>query len=262
MSIHPTAIVEPGAVLGAGVRIGPYCVVGPQVELGDGVELISHVAVAGQTRIGARTRVWPFASVGHQPQDLKYRGEATRLEIGADCMLREHSTFNPGTAGGGGVTRIGDRCLFMMSTHIGHDVQVGSDVILANNAIVAGHVTIGDFAVLGGNSAVHQFVRIGAHAMVGGLTGVEKDIIPYGSVIGNRAELGGLNLTGLKRRGFDREVIHSLREAYRAIFYGPGTLGERAAAAGVQFAGIAPVAEMVAFLQADSSRSFCTPRDA
>lgn len=260
--IHPSAIIEPGATLGTDVRIGPYCVVGARVTLGDGVELISHVAVAGETLIGPRTRVWPFASVGHQPQDLKYRGEPTRLEIGSDCMLREHSTFNPGTAGGGGVTRIGNNCLFMMSTHIGHDVQVGNNVILANNAIVAGHVEIGDFAVLGGNSAVHQYVRIGCHAMVGGLTGVEKDIIPYGSVIGNRAELGGLNLTGLKRRGFDRETIHALRGAYRVIFYGEGTLAERAARAGAEFAGVAPVEQMVAFIQADSARSFCTPRDA
>lgn len=259
--IHPTAIVEPGAEIGAGCRIGPWCLVGPEVVLGEGVVLESHVVVTGRTRVGPRTRIWPFASVGHQPQDLKYRGEPSRLEIGADCMIREGATLNTGTEGGGMVTRLGNGCLLMTGAHVGHDSQIGDRVILANNVGVAGHVEIGDFAVLGGYSAVHQFVRIGAHAMVGGLSGVEKDVIPYGSVIGNRADLGGLNLIGLKRRGFDRETIHALRAAYRMIFFGAGALAERAARAGAEFAAVPAVQEVVAFIQADTSRSFCTPRE-
>ncbi|MEM0945540.1 MAG: acyl-ACP--UDP-N-acetylglucosamine O-acyltransferase, partial [Pseudomonadota bacterium] len=230
MPIHPTAIVEDGAILGDGVTVGPFCTVGPEVVLGKGVELVSHVAVAGRTQIGARTKVWPFASVGHQPQDLKYAGEASRLEIGADCMIREHVTLNPGTTGGGMLTSVGDGCLLMMGSHVGHDCRVGARVIMANNATLGGHVEVQDFALLGGLCAVHQFARIGAHAVVGGMTGVEKDVIPYGSVIGNRAFLAGLNLVGLKRRGFDRETIHALRAAYRALFETEGSLADRAEA--------------------------------
>ncbi|MBY8975812.1 acyl-ACP--UDP-N-acetylglucosamine O-acyltransferase [Rhodobacteraceae bacterium NNCM2] len=261
MTIHPTAIVEDGAILGDGVTIGPYCVVGPHVTLGDGVELISHVAVVGHTSIGPRTRVWPFASVGHQPQDLKYDGEESRLEIGADCMIREHATLNPGTSGGGMLTSVGDKCLLMMGTHVGHDCHVGNSVIMANNATLGGHVQVHDFALLGGLCAVHQFVRIGAQAVVGGMTGVEKDVIPFGSAIGNRADLGGLNLIGLKRRGFDRETIHALRNAYKDLFSGTGSLADRATALLEAYPGIAPVEEIVAFIHADTSRSFCTPRD-
>jgi acyl-ACP--UDP-N-acetylglucosamine O-acyltransferase len=216
-AIHPSAVVDPAATLGQGVRIGPFCVVGPDVILGDGVELVSHVCVAGVTTIGARTKVWPFASLGHQPQDLKYRGERTRLEIGADNMIREHVTMNPGTAQGGDVTRVGDHGLYMVGVHVGHDCIVGDHVILANNATLGGHVEVGDHAVLGGISAVHQKVRIGAGAMVGGMTGVEKDVIPYGLAIGDRARLAGLNLVGLKRRGVPHEEIHTVRAAYRAI---------------------------------------------
>ena len=261
-SIHPTAIVESGAELGTGVRIGPYCTVGAEVKLGDGVELISHVVVAGRTEIGQATRIWPFASIGHQPQDLKFGGEESWLHIGARNMIREHVTMNPGTAGGGLHTRVGDGGLFMMGCHVGHDCQIGDNVIMANNATLAGHVVIGDHAILGGLSAVHQFVRIGQQAMVGGMSGVEKDVIPFGSVIGNRAHLGGLNLIGLKRRGFDRETIRALREAYRAIFSGEGSLAERAARTAETYAGVTPVEEMTDFILADTARSFCTPRDA
>lgn len=261
MSIHQTAIIEDGARLGEGVKIGPYCVVGPHAVLGDGVELVSHVAVAGHTTIGRGTRIWPFASVGHQPQDLKYAGEPSRLEIGENCMIREHATLNPGTSGGGMLTRVGSRCLFMMGSHVGHDCRVGDNVILANNATLAGHVEVGDFAVLGGLCAVHQFARIGAHAMVGGMSGVEKDVIPYGSVIGNRAHLGGLNLIGMKRRGFDRATIHAIRAAYRTIFSDDGTLAERARRAAEQYADVEPVRQITDFILADSSRSFCTPRE-
>jgi UDP-N-acetylglucosamine acyltransferase len=260
--IHATAIVAEGATLGDGVRIGPFCVVGPSVVLGDGVVLESHVAVAGISRIGARTRIWPFASIGHQPQDLKYRGEPTELVVGSDCMIREGVTMNPGTAGGGGVTRVGDRGLFMVGVHVGHDCMVGDDVIMANNATLGGHVEVGRFAVLGGLCAVHQKVRIGAGAMVGGMTGVEKDVIPYGSVIGDRARLAGLNLVGLKRRGVERDTIHAVRGCYRAIFHATeGSLAERAAAARAEYADVPAALEIIDFILADSARSFCTPEE-
>jgi UDP-N-acetylglucosamine acyltransferase len=261
--IHPTAIVEDGARLAGNVTIGPYCLVGPKVILGEHVELVSHVVLAGNTTVGAGTRIWPFASIGHQPQDLKYQGEESWLEIGAGCMIREHVTMNPGTTGGGLHTRVGANGLFMMGCHVGHDCQIGDNVVMANNATLAGHVEIGDYAILGGLSAVHQFVRIGAHAIVGGMSGVDKDVIPYGSVIGNRAELGGLNVIGLKRRGFDRDTIHALRGAYRMIFHGEigGTLGERAARASAAYPDIEAVQRLADFIGADTSRNFCTPRD-
>ena len=262
MTIHPTAIIEDGATLGADVRIGPYSVVGPDAVLGDGVELFSHVVIAGRTRIGAETRVWPFASIGHRPQDLKFAGEESSLEIGARNMIREHVTMNPGTSGGGRMTRVGDGNLFMMGSHVGHDCQVGDGCVLANNATLAGHVEIGDFAILGGLSAVQQFSRVGKHVMVGGMSGVEKDVIPFGSVIGNRAHLGGLNLIGLKRRGFDRETIHALRSAYREIFFGEGHLTDRAADAAGRYADVEAVLEITSFILADPGRNFCTPRDA
>lgn len=261
-SIHPTAIVGEGAVIEAGAEIGPYCVVGGEVELGSGARLVSHVCVSGVTRIGPETVVFPFASLGSEPQDLKYAGERTRLEIGARNRIREHVTMNPGTAGGGGVTKVGDGGLFMMGVHVGHDCAVGDHVIMANNATLAGHVTVSDFSVLGGLCAVHQFCRIGAHAMVGGMTGVEKDVIPFGSVLGNRAALGGLNVVGLRRRGFDRETIQGLRRAYDLLFYGDGVLASRVALVSETYPDLDPVQEIIRFIQADSSRSFCTPRDA
>lgn len=263
MTVHPTAVIEDGARLAGNVTIGPYCMVGSQVTLGEGVELFSHVVVAGRTTIGPGTRIWPFASIGHQPQDMKYCGEDSWLEIGAGCMIREHVTMNPGTTGGGLYTRVGGQCLFMVGCHVGHDCQIGDNVIMANNATLAGHVGIGDFAIIGGLSAVHQFVRIGAHAIVGGMTGVDRDVIPYGSVIGNRAELGGLNLVGLKRRGFDRDAIHALRGAYRIIFHDgvEGTLAERASRAAAKYANVEPVQRLADFIRADTSRNFCTPRD-
>ncbi|TVQ55778.1 MAG: acyl-ACP--UDP-N-acetylglucosamine O-acyltransferase [Rhodobacteraceae bacterium] len=258
--IHPTAVVAEGARLGADVRVGPFCAVGPDVTLGDRVRLESHVAVDGITEIGADTRIWPFASIGHAPQDLGYRGEPTRLEIGARCMIREHVTMNPGTVRGGGLTKVGDGGLFMVGVHVGHDCRVGDGVIMANNATLGGHVEIGDGAVLGGLCAVHQRVRIGRGAMVGGMTGVERDVIPFGSVIGDRARLAGLNLVGLKRRGAPRADIHALRAAYRAVFHGSeGALAERAAAALAAFGESPLAAEMLAFIAADSARAFCTP---
>ncbi len=260
-AVHPTAIVEDGAGLGAGVEIGPYCIVGPEVTLGDGVVLKSHVAVAGRTTIGAGTVIYPFSSIGHQPQDLKFKGEPSTLEIGAGNVIREHVTMNPGTEGGGMVTRVGDNGLFMVGSHVAHDCLIGDRVILANNATLAGHVTIQDYAIIGGLSAIHQFARIGRHAMVGGASAVENDVIPYGSVLGNRAYLSGLNIIGLKRRNFSRDEIHSLRAAYRLMFAPEGTMTERLEDVSSLFADNEPVMEIVGFIREESSRAVCQPKD-
>lgn len=259
--IHATAIVDPKASIGKDVRVGPYSIVGPNVTLGDGVAIEAHVVVDGHTHIGARTRVYPFASVGTPPQDLKYRGEDSRLIIGSDTVIREHVTMNPGTEGGGMETRVGNGCLFMVGSHVAHDCVVGNGVILANNATLAGHVHIGDHAILGGLCALHQWVRVGAHAFIGGMSGVENDVIPFGSVIGNRAHLGGLNIVGLKRHGFPREQIHALRKAYRMLFSGEGTLLERVDAVAGTFQNEPLVDTVVAFVRAASDRALCTPRN-
>src|SRR5262245_54566890 len=248
-SVHPTAIIEDGARVGSEVRVGPFCVVGSEVVLADGVELMSHVAVAGRTTIGARTRIFPFASIGHQPQDLKYKGEPSTLVVGSDCLIREGVTMNPGTEGGGMHTVIGDRCAFLANSHIGHDCKVGDNVILSNNVMLAGHVSVGSHAILGGGAAVIQFSRIGAHAFLGGMSGLENDLIPYGMAVGNRAHLSGLNIIGLQRRGFSREDIHSLRRAYRALFADEGTLLERLDDVEEEFANHPIVKEIVAFIR-------------
>ncbi len=216
--VHPTAIVASGAQLGAGVKIGPYCMVGEHVVLRDNVELISHVVVEGHTTIGAGTRIFPFASVGHQPQDLKFHGEESRVEIGERCTIRESVTINPGTEGGGLLTKIGNDCLLMACSHVAHDATIGNNVVLANYVGIAGHSVIGDYVRFGGLCGVHQFVRIGNHAFIGAQSMIDADVIPYGMALGNRARLAGLNLVGLKRSGFDREAIHTLRAAYRMIF--------------------------------------------
>lgn len=259
--IHPTAVVEKGAKLARSAKIGPFCHVGPHVELGERVELLSHVALAGRTAVGEGTRIFPFASIGHPPQDLKYKGEESRLIIGRDNIIREHVTMNPGTAGGGMVTRIGDRCLFMVGVHVAHDCIIGNEVIMANNATLAGHVVIGDYAIFGGLSAVHQFVRIGQYAMVGGVTGVERDVIPYGSVMGDRARLSGLNIVGMQRRGFSRDEIQALRQAYQMLFEGEnGTFAERLETVAARFPNIRPVEDVLSFVRADSSRGLCQPK--
>jgi UDP-N-acetylglucosamine acyltransferase len=257
--VHQTAAVETGARLGEDVRVGPFCHVGGEVTLGDGVELLSHVVVAGRTTIGARTRLFPFASVGHQPQDLKYKGEPSHLTIGSDCLIREGVTINPGTEGGGMHTVVGDRCAFLANSHVGHDCRVGDNVVLSNNVMLAGHVTVGDFVILGGGAAVIQFTRIGAHAFLGGMSGLENDLIPYGMALGNRAYLSGLNIVGLQRRGFSRDDIHSLRRAYRALFADEGTLKERLEDVEEEFAGHPIVKEIVAFIRAGGKRALCMP---
>ncbi|TCS64165.1 acyl-ACP--UDP-N-acetylglucosamine O-acyltransferase [Varunaivibrio sulfuroxidans] len=259
-TIHPNAIVAQTATIGENVTVGPFCSVGPEVHLGDGATLVSHVAIDGRTTLGANSKIYPFASIGLQPQDLKYAGEPSRLEIGCNTVIREHVTMNPGTQGGGMVTRVGNNCLFMVGAHVAHDCVIGDNVILVNNATLAGHVVVEDWVILGGLCAVHQFVRIGRHAMIGGMSGVEHDIIPYGSVVGNRAHLSGLNLVGLKRRNFDRETIHAMRNAYRVLFAQEGTMSERIADVAEMFKDVEPVMEIVDFIRADSSRAICRPK--
>ncbi|GJD93509.1 acyl-ACP--UDP-N-acetylglucosamine O-acyltransferase [Methylobacterium iners] len=259
-AIHPSAVVEDGAAIGEGVRIGPFCHVGPEVSLGEGCELVSHVVVAGRTRIGPRTKLYPFASIGHPPQDLKYRGEASTLTIGADCLIREGVTMSPGTAGGGLETVVGDRCAFLANSHVGHDCHVGDGVVFSNNVMLAGHCHVGDYAIIGGGAAVIQFARVGAHAFVGGLSGLENDCIPYGMALGNRAYLSGLNIIGLQRRGFARDDIHALRRAYRLLFAPEGTLMERLEDVALEFDGHSAVGEIIAFIRAGGKRSICTPR--
>jgi UDP-N-acetylglucosamine acyltransferase len=260
VSIHETAVVDGAAKIGANVSIGPYCVVGPDVTLGDGVVLKTHVVIDGFTEIGDGTQIYPFTSIGLPPQDLKYAGEKSRLIIGRNNIIREHVTMNPGTEGGGMETRVGDNGLFMIGVHVAHDCKVGNHVIMANNATLAGHVSVGDFAVIGGLAAVHQFVRIGEHAMIGGLSGVEHDVIPFGSVMGERASLAGLNIIGLKRRGFDRDTIHGIRAAYRGLFEGDGTLEERLDKVSGQFADNAVVQQVAAFIRSNSKRGLVIPK--
>lgn len=259
-AIHPSAVIESGAELAAGVQIGPFSVIGPQVVLHEGVRIHSHVVIAGRTEIGAGTEVFPFASLGNAPQDRKFRGEESRLLIGARNVIREYVTMNPGTEQGGLVTRIGDNGLFLTGAHVAHDCQIGNNVLLVNNATLGGHCVVEDFASIGGLSAVHQFVRIGAFAFIGGMSGVENDVIPFGMALGNRAHLAGLNIVGLKRRNFDREQIHTLRKAYRMLFATEGTLLERLEDVEETFAGDAEVQRIVQFIKAESGRSLCVPR--
>lgn len=258
--VHPTAIVASGAQLGAGVKIGPYCIVGANVVLHDNVELISHVVIEGHTSVGAGTRIFPFASVGHQPQDLKFHGEASRLEIGERCTIRESVTINPGTEGGGMLTKIGNDCLLMACSHVAHDALVGNNVVLANYCGLAGHSIVGDYVRFGGICAVHQFVRIGSHAFIGAQSMVDGDVIPYGMAVGNRARLAGLNLVGLKRSGFDREAIHTLRTAYRMIFSSEGTLRERVEDAAGMFKDAQLVQDVVSFISSAKDRPLTLPQ--
>jgi len=250
--IDPTARIEPGAVIGQNASIGPYCVIGAHVEIGDGCKLLAHVHIAGHTTIGPRTVIYPFASLGTPPQSVKYRGGPTRLVIGADCEIREGVTVNIGTEDDRGVTEIGDRCWLMVGSHIGHDCKVGNDVIFANNVVLGGHVTIGDFAVFGGQAAVRQFVRVGEGAMVVGLSGVRADVIPFGLVQGPLADLIGLNVVGMRRRGSSKADIHRLRQAYEAMFFGAGTFRERLEHVAAQSGTDPLVAKVIAFIRAGS----------
>jgi UDP-N-acetylglucosamine acyltransferase len=258
-AIDETARIASGAAIGQDVTIGPFCVVGPDVVVGDGCRLVAHVHVTGHTTIGARTAIYPFASLGTPPQSTRYRGGPTRLVIGTDCDLRESVTMNIGTEDGGGVTTVGDRGFFMANSHVAHDCHVGDDAVFANCATLGGHCVIGDRVVIGGLSALHQFTRVGPFAMIGGMCGVMSDVIPYGLVIGNRAELQGLNLVGMKRRKIPRQRIHDIRRAYRQIFHGAGVFAERLDAVAREFAGDEVVMEIVAFIRAGEHRPLCHP---
>ncbi|MDD4616055.1 MAG: acyl-ACP--UDP-N-acetylglucosamine O-acyltransferase [Alphaproteobacteria bacterium] len=260
VTIHPTAIVDSAAQLGSDVFIGPFCTIGPNVKLGDRTRLISHVVVDGHTTIGEDTVVYPFACLGLRPQDLKFKGEPSTLEIGKRNQIREYVTMHPGTEGGGMATRVGDNGLFMINVHIAHDCKVGNNVIFSNNATLGGHVIIEDFVLIGGLSAVHQFTRIGAYAIIGGMSGVEKDVIPFGLVKGERAHLAGLNLIGLERRGFNRDDIRALRSAYRMLFAPEGTLGERLEETATQFRSQAQVERIVQFIRTGGDRAICQPK--
>ncbi len=257
--IDPTARVADGARLGAEVVVGPYCMIGPQVTLGDGCHLVSHVSIQGITEIGAGAKIQPFASLGSPPQSVHYKGEASQLVIGANCDIREGVTMNTGTAGGRMKTRIGDNCLFMTGAHIGHDCIVGNNVIFANNATLGGHAEIGSFTFLGGFAAIHQNARVGEQAMIGGVSAIRHDVIPFGITDG-AGHLAGLNLIGLKRRGFPREAIHKLRAAYRAIFFGEGSLSERVDAVSREYAGIEAVEKIVAFIRSSGKRGITVAR--
>lgn len=257
--IHPSSVVDPAAQLGEGVRIGPFCVIGPEVSLADGVEVKSHAVVTGWTSVGPETVIFSHATVGEVPQDLKYRGERTRLVVGARCRIRESVTLSIGTEGGGGLTSVGDDCLLMTGSHVGHDAHLGNRVILANGVAIAGHCHIGDDVIIGGLSGIHQWVRVGHGAIIGAVTMVTNDVIPYGLVQGPRGELDGLNLVGLKRRGMDRAGITALRHAYAHLAKGEGTFLDRARKL-AETADNEAVREMASFILSASDRSFLTPK--
>ncbi|QUJ77975.1 acyl-ACP--UDP-N-acetylglucosamine O-acyltransferase [Sulfitobacter albidus] len=259
MAIHPSAVVEEGAQIDPTATVGPFCVVGPEVTLAAGVELKSHVVVTGKTTVGADTVIFSFAVIGEIPQDLKFKGEASRLEIGERNRIREHVTMNCGTEGGGGVTRVGNDGLFMAGCHIAHDAQVGNNVIVVNNAAVAGHCVIEDQVIIGGLSGIHQWVRIGRGAIIGAVTMVTNDVIPYGLVQAPRGHLDGLNLVGLKRRGVARSDITALRAAFQMLAQGEGTFHDRAERLGAETESDY-VREIVDFVLADTGRHFLTPK--
>ena len=257
--IDATARVADGARLGADVEIGPYCTIGPRVELGDGVRLIAHVHVTGVTTIGERGVIYPFASLGTPPQSVHYRGGATRLVVGARCELREGVTMNTGTEDGGGLTSVGEGCFFMAGSHVAHDCQVGNSVTFANNAVIGGHVSIGDYAFLGGQAAVRQFARIGEGAMVAGLSGISQNLIPFGYALGQIADLVGLNVVGLRRRGATRPDLHRLRRTYRALFLDRGVFADRFNAVARDFADDPLAGKIIAFIRAGGKLPLMQP---
>ena len=256
--IHKTAIVDPNSKISSNVKVGPYSVIGPNVEVGENTIIQSHVSIVGNTKIGKKNKIYPFASIGNDPQDLKFNGEDTKLEIGDNNKIREYVTINPGTEGGGGLTKIGNNCLFMISSHVAHDCYVGNDVIIANNVPLGGHAIIEDNVVIGGNSAVQQFTRIGKMAMIGGMTGVLHDVIPYGLSTGNRNTLNGLNLIGLRRAKFENKDILGLSEAYKEIF-ATKNLTENISKLNGLFKENPLVKNVIEFITKDKKRSICTP---
>lgn len=257
--IHSSSVIDKNAKIGNNVKIGPFCVVGPHVTLEENAELVSHVHIEGHTRVGKGTRIFPHAIIGCDPQSWSYKGENSQITIGENNLIRECVTIHPGTAKGGMITKIGDNCMIMVGNHIAHDCQIGNNVVMANNCMLSGHVTIGDYVNMGGGTGVHQFVRIGRGAMIGGMSGVGNDVIPYGFVIGNRGNLVGLNLVGLKRRNVSRDEIHALRNAYRLLFANEGTFIERMEDVSKMFKGNAIIDEVIAFMRVASDRNICMP---
>jgi UDP-N-acetylglucosamine acyltransferase len=253
--IDPTARIENGAMIGAGTTIGPYCIVGPDVVISEGCRLIAHVHVTGHTAIGARTVIYPFTSLGSPPQSVKYRGGPTRLRIGSQCDIREGVTMNIGTEDANGVTQVGDRCFFMVGSHVGHDCVVGNDVTLANNAVLGGHVEVGNDVFFGGQAAVHQFVRIGEGSMISGLAGVRADVVPFGFVLGSPGYIVGLNVVGLRRRGVTRADMHRLRRAFRLLFDGQCRFSERVAMLAGEFESDPIVGKIVEFVRQGGNRA-------
>jgi len=256
--IHNSSIIEKSAKIGKDVKIGPFCYIGPKVQINDGVELVSNIHIEGKTRIGKETKIFPFASIGTAPQDLKYKGENNSLEIGENNTIREYVTINPGTEGGGGKTIIGNNCLFMISSHVAHDCKIGNDVVIANNVPLGGHVIVEDSVVIGGNSAVQQFTRIGRLAMIGGMTGVLKDVIPFGLSFGNRNYLRGVNLIGLKRKKYENKEIMELDSAFKKIF-SSRNLHENLSKINGEYKGNNLVKEVINFISKDKKRPICTP---
>ncbi len=257
--IHNSSVVDKKAKISSKAKVGPFCYVGPNVNIEDNVELISNIHIEGNTTIGSGTKIFPFASIGTQPQDLKFKGEKNSLIIGANNLIREHVTINPGTEGGGSETIIGDNCLFMISSHVAHDCKIGNNVIIANNVPLGGHVTIEDSVVIGGNSAVQQFTRIGRLAMIGGMTGVLKDVIPFGLSTGNRNYLQGLNLIGLRRHKYENKKIMGLDKAYKEIFSSKN-LHENLDKINGEFKDNELVGEVIKFIEKDKKRPICSPQ--
>ena len=256
--IHQTAIIHPSAKINKNVKIGPYTVIGPNVEIGEDTEIFSHVNINGYTKIGKKNKIFPFASIGNDPQDLKFSGEKTILEIGNENKIREYVTINPGTKGGGGLTKVGSNCLFMVSSHVAHDCFIGENVILANNVAIGGHAIIDDNAIIGGNSAVQQFTRVGKSAMIGGMCGVVRDVIPYGIAHGNRSILQGLNLIGLRRNNISNENIKILSDAYKEIFQNENlTSNLKNLSNNLRKNHL--VSEVIEFIDKDKKRPICTP---
>jgi UDP-N-acetylglucosamine acyltransferase len=260
-TIDPTARVEDGAVIGEDTHVGPYCIIGPHAVIGNNCKLTSHVQVMGHTLIGADCMISPFVVLGGAPQDLSYRGEPTRLEIGAACTIREGVTMNVGTVKGGGLTRVGARGYFMNNSHVGHDCLVGDDVIFATSATLGGHCEVGDFVYIGGLSAVHQFTRIGRQVMIGGMCGVRGDVIPFGLVNGQYAVLEGLNIIGMKRRKFSRERLATLRAFYQKLFHGPGIFADRLVSVQPLANEDPAIAEILTFIGDGKHRPLCLPAD-
>ena len=256
--IHKTAIVDPKAKISANVNIGPYSIIGPNVEIGEHTVINSHVSIAGYTKIGKKNKIYPFSSIGNNPQDLKYNGEKSYLEIGDSNTIREYVSINPGTDGGGGLTKIGNNCLFMVSSHVAHDCVIGDNVVAVNNVAIGGHVQIDDNAIIGGNSAIHQYIRIGKFAMIGGICAVIRDVIPYGLVHGNRSVLQGINLIGLRRKNIPNQEIALLSKAYKEIFKSEN-LSENLKNLSEEFKENDLVKEILKFIQKDKKRPICTP---